>query len=372
MSATTAGTGPVAVGIIGAGVISDQYLTNLTTFPDVVVRFVADLDLARAKAQADKYAVPGSGTVEELLAIDEIEIVVNLTIPTAHVGVAQRVLAAGKHVFSEKPFSLDRPSGEQLLAEAHRLGLRVATAPDTFLGAGLQTGKRLIAEGRIGTPLTAVTMFQGPGPESWHPNADFYYLPGGGPLFDMGPYYVTALVQNLGPVRRVAANQSTGRLERVLGSGPRKGTTFPVKTPTHFAALLEFESGASAQSVYSFQSSIHRHGFVEFTGLEGAVVFPDPNNFDGDLQLFTDASDLPEVVPAVGVTSGRGTGVLELARAIRAGVPERASGEQAYHVVDVMVSIAEAAETGEWVAVRSSMPETLALPIDFDPRAATL
>ena len=366
------GTGRVGVGIIGAGVISTQYLDNLTTFPDVDVRFVADIDVERAKAQAEKYGVPGSGTVEELLADEAIEIVVNLTIPAAHVEVARQVLAAGKHVFSEKPFSLDRESGLELLAEANRLGLRVATAPDTFLGAGLQTGKRLIAEGRIGTPLTAVTMFQGPGPESWHPNPDFYYVRGGGPLFDMGPYYVTALVQNLGPVRRVAATRSTARVERVIGSGPRAGVTFPVETPTHFSALLEFESGASAQSIYSFESSIRRGGVVEFTGTEGAVVFPDPNNFVGDVEIWTDASDAAEVVPAVGVTSGRGTGVLELARAIRAGVPERANGEQAYHVVDIMVSITEAAESGQWVEVTSTVPPSQALPIDFDPTERTL
>ncbi len=369
---SAARTGRVGVGLIGAGVISTQYLDNLTTFPDVEVRFIADIDIDRAKAQAEKYGVPGSGTVEQLLADDDIEIVVNLTIPAAHVEVARQVLAAGKHVFSEKPFSLDRESGRELLAEAERLGLRVATAPDTFLGAGLQTGKRLIAEGRIGTPTTAVTMFQGPGPESWHPNADFYYLPGGGPLFDMGPYYITALVQNLGPVKRVAATQSTARLERTLGSGPRKGTTFPVETPTHFSALIEFESGATAQSIFSFESSIRRNGLVEFTGTEGAIVFPDPNTFDGDLAIWTDASETAEVVPAVGVTSGRGTGVLELARAIRAGVPERASGEQAYHVVDVMVSIAEAAASGQWVEVTSTVPPAEALPVDFDPLASTL
>jgi predicted dehydrogenase len=368
----TTKTGPVGVGLIGAGVISTTYLENLTSFPDVEVRFVADIDVDRAKAQADKFGVPGSGTVEQLLADDAIEIVVNLTIPSAHVAVARQVLDAGKHVFSEKPFSLDRESGLELLAEAHRLGLRVATAPDTFLGAGLQTGKRLIAEGRIGTPLTAVTMFQGPGPESWHPNPDFYYLHGGGPLFDMGPYYVTALVQNLGPVRRVAATRSTARTQRVIGSGPRAGVTFPVETPTHFSALLEFESGASAQSIYSFESSIRRGGVVEFTGTEGAIVFPDPNNFVGDLEIWTDASDTAEIVEAVGSTSSRGTGVLELARAIRAGVPERANGEQAYHVVDIMVSIAEAAASGQWVDVQSTVPLAEALPIDFDPKQATL
>ena len=366
------GTGPVGVGIIGAGVISTQYLENLTTFPDVRVLFIADIDLERAKAQAGRFGVPESGSVEELLAHPEVEIVVNLTIPAAHVEVATQALEAGKHVWSEKPFALDRESGKALLARAHELGLRVATAPDTFLGAGLQTGKRLIAEGRIGRPLTAVTMFQGPGPESWHPNPDFYYVPGGGPLFDMGPYYLTALIQNLGPVKRVAATQSTARTTRTIGSGPRKGETFQVTTPTHFSALLEFESGATAQSVYSFESSIRRHGVVEFTGTDGALVFPDPNNFDGELAFWQDATDEPEVIEAVGVTTTRGTGVLELARAIRAGVPERANGEQGYHVVDVMVSIAEAATSGQWVEVESTVAPAEALPIDWDPTARTL
>ncbi len=215
-------------------------------------------------------------------------------------------------------------------------------------------------------------MFQGPGPEGWHPNPDFYYVPGGGPLFDMGPYYVTTLVQNLGPVKRVAAHASTARAERSIGSGPRAGQTFPVTTPTHFSALLEFESGATAQSVYSFQSSIRRAGLVEFTGTEGAIVFPDPNNFEGDVAIWTDASDQPELVKSTGVTTTRGTGVLELARAIRAGVPERANGAQAYHVVDVMVSILEAAATGEWVDVVSTMPAAEPLPEDWDPTASTL
>lgn len=365
-------SGPVGVGVIGAGVISSQYLENLTVFPDLQVLFVADIDADRARAQALRFAVPGSGSVEELLAHPGIEIVVNLTVPAAHVEVALQILEAGKNVWSEKPFSLDRESGLALLERAAELGLRVATAPDTFLGAGLQTGKRLIEQGRIGNALTAVTMLQGPGPESWHPNPDFYYLPGGGPLFDMGPYYLTTLLQNLGPVARVAATRSTARAQRSIGSGPRAGETFPVSTPTHFSALLEFESGATAQCVFSFESSIRRAGFVEFTGTEGAIVFPDPNMFDGHLEIWRDDSTEPEVVTATGATTTRGTGVVELARAIRAGVPERASGQQAYHVVDVMVSIAEAAASAAWVDVQSTMPAAEPLPEGWDPTAATL
>ena len=215
-------------------------------------------------------------------------------------------------------------------------------------------------------------MLQGPGPEAWHPNPDFYYVAGGGPLFDMGPYYLTTLVQNLGPVARVAATHSTARTTRTIGSGPRAGETVPVDTPTHFSALLEFESGATAQCVFSFQSSIRRAGFVEFAGTDGAIVFPDPNMFDGELAIWTDAATEAEVVDATGVKTTRGTGVLELARAIRAGVPERASGEQGYHVVDIMVSIVEAAESGEWVEVTSTMPAAEPLPQDWDPTKRTL
>ena len=363
-------TGPVGVGIIGAGVISTQYLDNLTTFPDVRVLFIADIDVARSQARAEQYGVPGYGTTEELLAHPDIEIVVNLTIPAAHVEVAMRALAAGKNVWTEKPIALDRESGAHLLAEAQRLGLRVATAPDTFLGAGLQTGRRLIDEGRIGEPLTALTLFQVSGPESWHPNPDFLYARGGGPLFDMGPYYLTTLVQNLGPVRRVAATVSTARTVRVIGSGPRAGEEFPVEVPTHVSALLQFASGASAQSVFSFQSHLSRAGFVEIAGTEGTLVFPDPNMFEGELLLWGEG-DEPERIPTTKVAE-RGTGVVELARAIRAGVPERASGELAFHVLDIMVSITEAAESGAFVDLTSTVAVQPPLPPEWDPRAAAL
>lgn len=361
----------VGVGIIGAGNISGQYLDNLTTFPDVEVLFIADIDAARAKEQADKYGVPGSGSTEELLAHSGIEIVVNLTIPAAHSEVALAALAAGKNVWTEKPFALDRATGRAVLAEAERLGLRACGAPDTFLGAGLQAGRRLIADGRIGTPLTALTLFQVGGPETWHPSPDFFYAVGGGPLFDMGPYYLTTLVQNFGPVKRVAATGSVARETRVIGSGPRAGETIPVEIPTHISALIEFESGASAQSVFSFQSALSRTGFVEIAGSEGTLVFNDPNNFDGDLTLWADGATDAETIPTTKV-AGRGTGVLDLARSIRAGVPERASGALAFHVLDIMVSISEAVDTGAFVDVTSTVEPSAPLPGDWDPFEATL
>lgn len=364
-------TGRVGVGVIGAGVISGQYLNNLTTFPDLEVLFVADLDLARAKAQAGKYGIAGSGTVEELLAHPDIEIVVNLTIPAAHVDVALQALHAGKNVWTEKPFALNRENGQSLLAEANRLGLRVATAPDTFLGAGLQSALRLIEDGAIGTPLTALAIMQSPGPDSWHPNPEFLFQEGGGPLFDFGPYYLTALVQAFGPARRVTATASTARPVRTIGAGPRAGTEFAVTVPSHHSALIEFASGASAQTIFSFQSHRKRVGLVEVSGTAGTLVFPDPNRFDGDSVIF-DGTDDGRPIPAVGSTSGRGTGIVDLAQAIRASRPERATGTQAYHVLDIMVSIAESAERGETVTVESDCVTAPPVPEEWDPTVATL
>jgi predicted dehydrogenase len=365
-------TGPVGVGVIGAGVISDQYLSNLTVFPDVEVHFIADIDLPRAAAQAEKWGVAGSGTVAELLANDDIEIVVNLTIPAAHVEVALQALAAGKHVWGEKPYALDRSSAAELRDAAVAAGKTVSVAPDTFLGAGLQTALRTIRDGRIGKPLNGLTLFQSPGPESWHPSPEFLFAYGAGPLFDIGPYYITTLVQAFGPVKKVTATASKSRATRTIGSGPKAGTEFPVDVPTNHSALIEFENGGSAQSVFSFESDRGRTGFVEIAGETGTVVFPDPNNFDGDTELYALGSEEPETIPAVGSTYSRGTGVVDLARALRAGEENRVPGALAFHVLDVMVSIAEAAERGEAVLVESTVAPSPTLPEGWDPAASTL
>ncbi|AYG04015.1 Gfo/Idh/MocA family protein [Gryllotalpicola protaetiae] len=365
-----AGSGRVGVGVIGAGNISTQYLTNLTSFPDVEVRFIADIDLDRAQFQAQAFGVARFGTVEQLLADPEIEIVVNLTIPKVHAEVAQQVLAAGKHVWTEKPIALDRESGRALLTAARAAGLRVATAPDTFLGAGIQTARRLIESGAIGEAKTALTLMQQPGPESWHPNPDFLFQEGAGPLFDVGPYYVTTLIQLFGPVKRVAAVASTSKASRTIGSGPRAGESFEVTVPTHVTAVFEFERGQTSQSIFSFDSQIRRTLF-EVTGVDGALELVDPNMFVGDLVLHK-ADGSEETIATTGEKAARGTGVVELARAIRAGVPERASGEQAFHALDVMVSTIEAAESGEWVEVGSSFVPTPALPETWSPSEATL
>jgi predicted dehydrogenase len=366
------GSGPVGVAVIGAGVISKQYLDNLTVFPDLKVCVIADLVEDVAAARAKEYGIAQSSGVDAALQHPDVEIVVNLTIPAAHVEVATAAVNAGKHVWTEKPFSLDRASGLGLLKLASAAGVRLGCAPDTFLGAGLQTARRIIERGDIGTPLTALTMFQTRGPESWHPNPAFLFQPGAGPLFDMGPYYLTALVQTFGSVRRVAALGSRAKNVRVVGSGPRAGEEFTVNVPTQVSALAQFEGGQSSHSLFSFDSPRPRTGFVEVTGTEATIALSDPNYFDGDVRLWRAGDKDWTVIHATGPANGRGMGVLDMARAIRSGVPHRATGTLAYHVLDTMVSIAESAESGTFVEVESSAPESAALPEDWDPTAPTL
>ncbi|WP_029150543.1 Gfo/Idh/MocA family protein [Microbacterium indicum] len=357
------------VGIIGAGTISDEYLSNLTRFPSIEVRFIADLDEERAAAQAAKWGVAASGSTAELLADPEIEIVVNLTIPAVHVEVAKQVVAAGKHVWGEKPYALDRESARELFDAARAAGVRVAVAPDTFLGPGLQTALRTVRGGAIGTPTSGLALFQTPGPESWHPSPEFLFAQGAGPMFDVGPYYLTTLVQVFGGVKRVSATGTKSRETRVIGSGPKAGTEFPVEVPTHINALIEFEAGGSALATFSFDSQL-RHTVVEIEGTEGAAAFPDPNTFEGDTLVYRPGQEEPERIEAGEARSTRGTGLAEMAEAIREGRRERVPGELALHVLDVMVSISEAIDSGQPVDVASSVEPSPALDPAWDPTAA--
>lgn len=364
--------GPVGVAVIGAGNISKQYLDNLTVFPDLKVQVIADLSEDAAEARAKEYGIGEWGGVDAALNHSDVEIIVNLTIPAAHVEVATAAVNAGKHVWTEKPFSLDRDSGLGLLKAADAAGIRLGCAPDTFLGAGLQTARQLIERGGIGTPLTAMTTFQTPGPESWHPNPAFLFQYGAGPLFDMGPYYLTALVQTFGSISKVAAIGSKSKELRVIGSGPKAGEEFTVEVPTHVSAMSQFENGQSSHSVFSFESPRQRMGFVEITGTEATISLPDPNHFDGEVRLWRAGDNEWTVIPATGPSQGRGMGVLDMARSLRAGVPHRATGSLAYHVLDTMVSISESMESGTFIDVESSAPASAALPKDWDPTAATL
>jgi predicted dehydrogenase len=362
----------VGVGVVGAGTISDAYLKSLASFPDVTVHAIGDLRPEAAAAKAEEFGIAAHGGPDVVLSHPDVEIVVNLTVPIAHVEVALAALAAGKHVWSEKPFSLDQDSGLKLLAAAQDAGLRLGCAPDTFLGPGLQTARRLIDKGDIGEPLTALTLMQSPGPESWHPNPAFLFQEGAGPLFDIGPYYLTALVQTFGPVAAVAGLGSRSRDKRVIGSGPLQGTEFAVTVPTHVSAIARFESGQSSQSIFSFDSPLPRQGFVEITGSEATLAMPDPNRFDGEIKIRRRGAEDWETVASTQASAERGTGVLDMARAIRADRPHRATGALAFHVVDVMASITESIDTGAFVDVTSTVEVPEILPGDWDVHAATL
>ena len=364
-------SGPVGIGIVGAGVISDTYLENLATFADTEVLAIGDLSPEAARAKAAKHGIAVAGDVDVVLADPNVEIVVNLTVPAAHAEVSGRALAAGRHVWSEKPLALDRAGGRALLEVADVAGLRLGCAPDTFLGAGLQTARRLIDEGAIGEPLSALALLQSPGPDAWHPNPAFLFQAGGGPLFDLGPYYLTALVQVLGSVESVAAVASIARDRRTIGAGPRAGETFEVTVPSHVGALVRFAGGASAQAVFSFDSALPRI-LLEVTGRDATLVLPDPNGFDGEIQIRRRGASAAETIARTAAPSTRGTGVLEMARAIRANRPHRASGDLAYHVLDVMTSIGESASRGAFVPVESAVAVTPLLPDDWDARRATV
>jgi predicted dehydrogenase len=371
----------LGVGIIGVGVISDTYLANLSSFPDVEVVIVGDLLADRAQAQAEKYGVPASGTTEDVLAHPGVDLVINLTIPAAHVSVSRAAIAAGKHVWTEKPLGLDRPAAAELLREAEAAGLRIGCAPDTLLGPGFQAARRAIEDGIIGRPLFAQTVFQTQGPDLWHPSPAFLFAEGAGPLLDMGPYYFSALVSLLGPVDHVAAVGSRPQEERKIHTGPNAGATFPVEVPSTIQIVTAFEAGAQAQSLLSFDSALERHGVVEIHGTDGTILLPDPNRFDGriayvkPLGVIRDGGSFEQEwieIEHAAVDVGRGIGALDMARAVAEGRPHVASGELGFHVLDILLSAQESAATGRTVTVGSTVAPVPLLPAGFDPFAKTL
>lgn len=374
-------TGPVGVGIVGAGVISQTYLENLTSFPDVKVVAIGDMIPERAKAKAEEHGVPSWGTLEDVLGNPDVELVVNLTIPESHIAVSSQAVAAGKHVWTEKPLGLDREGARQLLKDADAAGVRVGSAPDTILGPGFQSAKSAIAEGVIGTPLFVQTAFQTQGPDLWHPEPAFLFAKGAGPLLDMGPYYFSALVSLLGPIAGVAARGSRFRTERHIHTGPRAGETFPVEVPSSVQVLSTFEGGQHGTHLLSFDSALERHGVVEIHGTEGSIVLPDPNRFEGPtryvkpLGVFRDGMKTEQEwidVEQQGTVVGRGLGVLDMVRAVAENRPHVATGELGFHVLDVLLSAQDSAETGQYLEIDSTVAPVPPVPVDFDPFASTL
>jgi predicted dehydrogenase len=345
---------PVGIGIIGCGTISAAYLTAAKSFPILDIRGLADLNAEAAAARATEFGLRAM-SVDALLADPSIEIVVNLTIPRVHVEVGRRVLAAGKHVHSEKPLGIATAEARRLLEAGAARGLRIGCAPDTFLGGAHQTCRKLVDAGAIGTPVGGTAFFMCPGHERWHPAPAFYYLEGGGPMLDMGPYYITDLVNLLGPVERVAGMATRLRRTRTITSQPLAGTTIPVEIATHVAGTMQFVSGAVVSIAMSFDVPKHRHLPLELYGTAGSLIVPDPNFFGGQIELAEPDGEWQPVPTehAYADANYRIVGVADMAHAIREERPHRASGALAFHALEVMEAFGRSSDSGGFIAIES-------------------
>ena len=365
----------LGVGVIGCGVISEIYLKNMTErFPVLDVRGVADMLPEKAKLRSEQYSVSFFQTPGDLLASSAIDIVVNLTTPFGHYPVAKEALLAGKHVYSEKPMAMNRCQGAELLALAQQRELQIGGAPDTFLGSGLQACRRVLDSGKIGNVVSAVGFFGCPGHERWHSAPAFYYQPGGGPLWDMGPYYLTALVSLLGSVATVSGHSRKTYTERTITSEPLNGTNIPVEVPTDYSLSLEFVSGALATLIFSFDVWGTSLPKLEIYGSRGSLSLPDPNTFGGPAARLAAGSnpenrDSWEEIPVSPPFDDnfRGLGVADMALAVLQKREARAGAALCYHVLDVMQSLDEAATQGERIRVKSrcARPYTMNEDADF-------
>jgi predicted dehydrogenase len=360
---------PLRVGIVGAGNISGQYSDSLQRLPQLAVTAVADLDPMRAEALAARHEGARALSLPDLLAADDVDVVLNLTLPSTHAEVALDALAAGKHVYGEKPLALTVTDGREVTTAAGAARLRVGCAPDTVLGTGIQSARAVVDAGEIGTPHSATAFMTTPGHELWHPAPDFLYQRGGGPMLDMGPYYVTSLVHLLGPVVRVVGASSRPRDHRTIGRGPRAGESVEVTIDSYVTGILEHESGALSTLIMSFDTWAAHLPRLEVHGTQGSLSLPDPNTFGGTVELFT--AERPEWVD-VGVRAGylhagRGYGLADLAIAIEEDRPHRAGGDVALHVLDIMTSVQDAAGTHAGVVLTTTCdrPAPISQPVDL-------
>ncbi|MCC6728169.1 MAG: Gfo/Idh/MocA family oxidoreductase [Chthonomonadales bacterium] len=357
------------VGIIGCGNISPVYFQAGKSYRNLRVAACADLDMGKAQARAAEWGVPRVCTVEGLLADPEIEIIVNLTVPKAHAPISLAAIEAGKHVYAEKPLATNRADGRRLLEAAEARGLRVGCAPDTFLGGGHQTCRKLIDDGWIGEPIGATAFMLCHGHESWHPSPEFYYEVGGGPMMDMGPYYITALVNMLGPVERLTGSARVTFPERTVTSQPKHGKVVRVETPTHIAGVMDFASGAVGTILTSFDVWSSTLPPLEIYGTEGSLLVPDPNGFGGTPRVRRKGAEGWSEVPLAYGFAGncRGVGVADMAAAIVAGRPHRASGDLAFHVLDAMEGFLDSSASGGHYRCATQPGRPAALPLDLPP-----
>jgi len=353
------------IGVAGIGNVSKIYLNNLSgVFGDKVkLAAVTDTVFERAQKAAADYKVKAFKSVKEMLASSDIDIALNLTPPAFHFDIALAAINAGKHIYNEKPLCTQRKEAAQLLTAAAEKKVRVGGAPDTFLGAGLQTCRKLIDDGWIGSPLAATAFVLNHGPEHWHPDPAFIYQAGCGPLFDMGPYYLTALINLLGPVARVCGSARIGIPERTITSKPLNGTVIKVETPTHISATLEFAGGPIGTIITSYEVYSHTLPFIEIYGTEGALRVPDPNFFGGPVYVKRFNAEEWSQIPLLKdyAENARGLGVTDMALAIEENRPHRASGELAFHVLDILHGILESSASGRYYRVKSKCKRPAAL-----------
>lgn len=356
---------PLRIGVVGVGNISGIYFENLGRYASTEVVAVADLDLDRARTVAERNAVQKVLTPDELLKDPDVDLVLNLTVPKVHAEVALRAVQAGKHVYSEKPLAVDRESARGMLEAARANGVRVGCAPDTFLGGGIQSCRKLIDDGAIGEPVAVNAFMLCRGHESWHPSPEFYYEVGGGPMLDMGPYYLTALVNLLGPIRRLTGSARATFPTRTITSQPKHGKVVQVETPTHLVGIYDFENGAVGQLTTSFDVYPSPLPNITIYGTEGTLIVPDPNGFGGEIYLKRAGENDFTLMPLTHghAANARGIGVLDMAHAIRENRPHRASGDLAFHVLDAMLGVAEASETGRHLELTSQVERPAALGV---------
>lgn len=358
---------PVQTGVLGCGTISDAYLDRNDRFDVYDIVACADIDTERAEEAAEEYGLQAYDP-DGMLADDDVELVVNLTPPSVHLETCLDVLNAGKHVYVEKPLAASSEDGREIIETAAQRGLLVGSAPDTFLGAGMQTVRSVLDDGRVGEPVGATAVWASGGHESWHPAPDLYYQSGGGPLFDMGPYYVTALVSVLGPASRVSGSTARTHDQRTITSDPRDGETIDVEVPTHESGVVDFANGAVANVLTSFDTpggSTFSSPAFEVYGTEGTLRLPNPNHFEGPVEVHPADGESEEVELTHEYTDGRGAGVADLAAAVRTDWSHRTNGALANHVLEILDGVRDASETGSHVPIETSIERPEPLPPTF-------
>lgn len=362
---------PVKVGVVGCGKICGQYFNAAKNFPVLEMAACADLNLDVAKEAAKQFNVPRVLGVDEILKDPAIEIILNLTVPKAHVPVSLKAIESGKHVYLEKPLGVNRAEGHQLMDAARKKGVQIGCAPDTFMGAGIQTARKLLDDGAIGKPVAFTAFMMCPGHESWHPSPEFYYEVGGGPMFDMGPYYLTALLNFFGALKRITAAASIAIPDRTITSQPKAGKKIHVETPDHIAGTMEFENGVTGTIITSFATRFAPYDGkqpITVFGTKGTIRVPDPNGFDGPVHVrTTEDADWVEKPHEFVKGYGRAVGLADMAVAIRTGRNFRANGDQAMAVLDAMQAFLDSAEQGKAISptLKYTRPEAMDSKLPF-------